>query len=350
MLSKLLFVFATVPVFGSIIPRQTDGGNSTTGGGGGNSTTGGGGGNSTTGGDNSTTPSNEWPHLPVDLSIFNGTWYGVGIEKDIYQDMQRMEKKYNVSCDCATLNLEQLSPVTLSANYTCDAQFQNSTFPIVSEGILTWLPFPQANKNKNNTDDDQGNQGDGQGNQGDGSRRIPILNYSWGPNKYFFAFLFSRPYVQSDETTITKNNTMPDIPGLSNMHNNSSSNNNSSSMKEHFYRGFASGDKGFIYWSFYSSSQNETLNDVAFAQSIDMTSADGTEDMDNVKVLISKNETLYDNSTYNDVTSRIPELGKNANSTFTQLPNTCSGGSGSGSGSGGGSGGGSGDNSTQPTQ
>ncbi|CAO3646587.1 unnamed protein product [Cunninghamella echinulata] len=314
MLSKLLLALAVVPVFSNIIPRQD------------------GGGGEQNQNQNMTEPSSTWPHLPVDLGKLNGTWDGIAVQTKVFKEMEKISKRYNVSCECPKLNLIQNSPVSLQANFTCDIQYRNYTFPVVSEGFLTWLPFPKKENNTRNDDHDKENGLQDDNDHDDWRKENHRWNTTWAPNKYYLAVLFSRPYIQSnDSMMITTNNTMPNLnqtdqqqqPQQQQQQQQQPQQQQHPKIDEYFYRGYASGDKGYYIWSIYSSSQNETLNDVAHIQTVNMTSADNLVDIPDIQYLVSKNTTMYDNSTYDRVASTIPELGQNYTRTFTKLPNTC---------------------------
>ncbi|CAO3591433.1 unnamed protein product [Absidia cylindrospora] len=236
-------------------------------------------------GDNST-------QMSTDLGKFNGTWYVISMEEDIYKEMQKVAKKYNTSCTCPQLSLTPAGPAALNANASCTLQTNGSSTQVLSHGLLTLLP--DERRQRPNKKKELWNQ-----------RATDNNNTNSRSQVYSFALLFSRLYIDSNDTSLDHRGNQSDhLPNL--------------------HQGFQmpqvdSGAKGNLFWSFFSSKNGSSPDDVAFVRTKHMISGDNKHDVPDVNMLLSTSQDLFDDANYNETAPSIPGIGKDFKDDYVKL-------------------------------
>ncbi|ORX53688.1 hypothetical protein DM01DRAFT_1383678 [Hesseltinella vesiculosa] len=217
-------------------------------------------------------PSSSLPSF--DASKFDGVWYPIAIEEDVYEMMTEEAKKFNATCDCPEVAFSSNTPVTLSANVSCTLHTKDiPPTRYYSTGLLVPVIDKVCSKSNNGT---------------------------------AFAFLFSQPYISTNEKSWTA------IENVLNIREDDAKRPPEDT-----------GSKGMYCWSFYSS-QNGT-DDVALLRTRGTVSADGETNLPDFKVMLAKSRDVADNSTYDQIAPKV--LGNDYQDDYAKLPKCDSSGS-----------------------
>ncbi|ORZ23605.1 hypothetical protein BCR42DRAFT_405112 [Absidia repens] len=234
---------------------------------------------------------NNSTQVSTDLSKFNGT----------------LAKKYNTSCTCPQLALSPAGPAALNANASCTLQTNGSSTQVLSHGLLTLLPNERQQRPKNRTNNKELWKNRDRDTGNDTSNR---------PQEYSFALLFSRLYIDSNDTSLDHRGNQSDhLPNLK----------QGVQMPQ-----VDSGVKGNLFWSFFSSKNGSSPDDVAFVRTKHMISGDNRHDVPDVNMLLSTSQDLFDDASYNETAPSIPGIGRDFKDDYVKLDrcNATSGGGG----------------------